>query len=446
MLFRLLVALALVTFTAPAYAQTQTSAPVSATASAAATTTRAETVIVGTLLEADGPVSLVVPGAEPKALKLNDPVHMNDVIETGADARAFILLIDNTELTLGENAQFTVDEYVFDETNEALNKGRYSVLRGAFLYTSGLLAKKENPDVTVATPFGSVGIRGTTFWGGEIDGEYGILVTDGQVSVQTERGRILVNKEQGTMLFSKTAIPARAGTWAQEKIDRAVQTIALKDSTVVRERVTQYAETQKQDRAKYKEYLDQRLEQKQLDNGARIPTTRIDNAPRPQEKKVEEPRKTPIRRVIQRAPQPAKPGVLDDAAPTEVEEPVYTPDPALNKPFSEETMPRKSSNAPAESLLKAAPTNAAPATTPAAEPVAPAATPEAAPQPAPAATPDKGAAATPAEPVNKEPSGAPQVDLPVMGDNEAQTNELKEQQHLQQRRPAPAKSKADSAL
>lgn len=438
MLFRMFMALALTILFVPAYAQTETPAPTPATV----TTTQAETVVIGTLLEAEGSVSLATPGAEPKPLNLNDPVHLNDVIETGAGSRAFIVLIDNTELTLGENAQLTLDEYVFDEGNETANKARYSVLRGAFLYTSGLVAKKENPDVSVNTPFGAIGIRGTTFWGGDIDGEYGILVTDGRVSVQTERGRITVEKGQGTALRSKTSIPSRAGTWAEEKVGRAVQTIALKDAEAVRERVTKHAEAQTVDRAKYKEYLDRRLQGK-LPVDTRVPTTRIENAPRPLEKKAEEaPRKTPISRPIVREA-PAKQGVLDDAAPVETPAPVKEIDPSLNKPFSEETMPRTPAKSPAaqiEPLLKAAPTNTAP---PAEAPVE--TTPEKE-TPAPAGNPDKGAEATPAEEPALETTGTPEVDLPVMGDNEAQTNEMKEQQHLQRRQPRPAPSKANSAL
>lgn len=326
---RLFVVLVLMLFVAvPAHAQT-------------------DITIVGTLLGVEGPVSLATPDAEPKPLKLKDTVHMNDVIETGVGARAFILLIDNTELTLGENAQLTIDDYVFDENNTSSNKGRYSILRGAFLYTSGLIAKKENPDVTVNTPYGAVGIRGTTFWGGDIDGEYGILVTEGRVSVETGRGRIFVDKGQGTSLRSKTSIPARAAAWESQKIDRAVQTIALKDATGVRERVTQQAEPQKAQRLKHKEFIQQRRDQKKLDTPPGTPTKRIDNAPRPAEKTEIEPKK-----VLQ---QPAtlktkitKPAVLDDAAPVPV------PAPAQENKLNE---PLEKKDTSTETLLKKAPTD-----------------------------------------------------------------------------------------
>ena len=327
--------------------------------------------IVGTLLEAEGTVSLVVQDAEPKPLKLNDPIHMNDVIETGAASRAFVQLIDDTELTLGENAQMTIDEYVFDEEDTAANKGRYSVLRGAFLYSSGLIAKKDNPDVTVNTPYGSIGIRGTTFWGGDIDGEYGVLVTEGRVSVQTERGRIFVNKGQGTSLRARTSIPARAAVWPEEKTERATQAIALKNAAVVRERVATRVEAQKQARLKYRKFQKNRLQQKIPGAIPGAPLKRIDNAPLPPAKAL------PIRK-----------GSTDER---------------LNKSFASET------RAKTEPLLNAPSTN----TTPAAPVAAP--------------TPDL------LKPIDEK-AGAPKVNLPALGQNEAHTNELREQQDIQRRK------------
>ena len=282
MSLRLILAL-MILVAAPAYAQTET--PLAPPATAQIVTVEASDV-VGTVLEAEGTVSLMIAGAEPKALKINDAIHMNDVIETGASSRAFVQLIDDTELTLGENAQMTIDEYVFDEENTAGNKGRYSIPRGAFLYTSGLIAKTENPDVTVNTPYGAIGIRGTTFWGGDIDGEYGVLVTEGRVSVQTERGRIFVDKGQGTSLRARTSIPSRPAVWGDEKTGRAVQTIALKNAAGVRERVGKRIEAQKESRLKYREFQKTRLQQKNIGIIPGAPLKRIDNAPRSPEQKL----------------------------------------------------------------------------------------------------------------------------------------------------------------
>lgn len=385
--------------------------------------------VVGTLIDAEGTITLLTPGGEPRAAAANAPIHMNDLVETGAGGRAFILLMDETELTLGENTQLTIDEYVFDEENTANNKGRYSILRGAFLYTSGLIAKKDNPDVQVKTPYGSIGIRGTAFWGGDIDGEYGILVTAGRVSVQTERGRIYVDEGHGTSLRSATSIPARSSVWAEEKIGRAVQTIALKTGQdSIRQKITEQANTQKDLRLKHKEYLQQHRQQLQpRDPGA--PQRRIDIQPvrpsEPEPLRKGEILKPQAPQSATAAKQPASDMTQEQQdlrdklnQPFTPKKPIAPAAPAAAKPVS----PQKT-----DALLNSTPTNVV-------DPV-PAATPseKAAPETAPA---DKAPANAPEKPEDKKvESQVPKVDLPVMGVNEAQTNELKEQQHMQRRQP-----------
>lgn len=262
----------------PAHAQTDTPATNTPVTSE---TALSENVAVGTLIGLEGTVSVASADGQITPLTDRAPIHMNDVIETGPGSRALIVLIDNTEMTLGENAQLTIDEYIFAEDNEAVNKARYSVLRGAFLYTSGLVAKKEVPDVSINTPYANIGIRGTSFWGGEIDGAYGVLVTDGQVSVQSDRGRINVGKGAGTFLTARNAIPAHAEAWGQNKIDRAVATITMKDAKNLRTRIAQNAETQKAQRQLYKSYLTKKFENRKLQRGTRTPATRIENLPPP---------------------------------------------------------------------------------------------------------------------------------------------------------------------
>ncbi len=312
----LLAALTLTLFTGlTAHAQTAVSTP----SQIAITSTAAEAIAVGTLIGCEGTVSIMTPGGEAHTLAAKAPVHMHDVIETGPESRALIVLIDNTENTLGENAQLTIDEYIFAEDNEAANKARYSILRGAFLYASGLVAKKKVPDVSVNTPYANIGIRGTAFWGGEIDGAYGVLVTDGQVSVQSGRGRISVDKGTGTSLAAKTDVPTRAITWDQEKIDRAVATITMKDSEALRTRIAENAEAQKAQRETYKAYLAKSLEERKLLKDTRTPSTRIDNVPTPAPEK----------------PQPVKPNSAQTspaqrtapAAPAPTPAPVLTPEP-----------------------------------------------------------------------------------------------------------------------
>lgn len=211
--------------------------------------------IIGTIQEVEGVVTVTSSGGAKVPAAVDTPVHGHDTIMTGPASRAFVLLIDNTELTLSENTTLRLDDYVYDNEDTTENKGVYSILQGTFLYVSGLVAKKENPDVTVNTPYGAIGIRGTEFWGGDIDGVYGILVNDGRVSVRNESGTVALAKGEGTTLRSRREAPLRGMRWGDEKIQRAVASVSLKNRAQVRQRIQQKQEWYRTLRAEHKERL-----------------------------------------------------------------------------------------------------------------------------------------------------------------------------------------------
>ena len=68
---------------------------------------------IGELIALEGKAYYV--GNNSKAsLGVGDPIYFNSTIETGQDAKALILFIDDTEITLAEDTVLTMDEYVFD--------------------------------------------------------------------------------------------------------------------------------------------------------------------------------------------------------------------------------------------------------------------------------------------------------------------------------------------
>ncbi len=83
-----------------------------------------------------------------------------------------------------------------------------TVSEGAFLFVGGKIEGPSGGNVEIRTPVGTLGVRGTTFWGGAIDGGYGVLVLSGEVSVTTRRGRVVLKEGQGTMVFSGRGLPA----------------------------------------------------------------------------------------------------------------------------------------------------------------------------------------------------------------------------------------------
>lgn len=182
---------------------------------------------IATVIAVDGTATVIINDTEKNTLTADDKIFANDTIETEKNSKILFLMSDDTEFTIGENAYVTIDEYIYDPQNSQTNKANYSILRGAFLYVSGLIGKKENPDITFTTPIGSIGIRGTTVWGGDIDDAYSIFVADGKVSVSNKRGKVTLEKGEGTNLVSDIKAPTKPKMWGEGKISRALETITL---------------------------------------------------------------------------------------------------------------------------------------------------------------------------------------------------------------------------
>jgi len=163
-------------------------------------------------------------GDEVRALAVQAPVYLDDKLVTRAGARMLLRLADDTESKMGQNATLVVDNYVYDP---AKAKGAIIVnaLAGAFLFKGGKIEQQENAEAKIVTTVATLGIRGTTVWGGEIDGQYGVLVSDGEVTVTNEGGTVHLTTGLGTSISGPDAAPGPAKRWPSEKVARAIATV-----------------------------------------------------------------------------------------------------------------------------------------------------------------------------------------------------------------------------
>jgi hypothetical protein len=114
---------------------------------------------------------------------------MDDRLRTGSDARLQVTFRDKSVLTLDEKANVIVDRYVFDpETSkgEVLLKST----QGAFRFAGGKIKQMSDRQITVNTPAAALAVRGTEFWAGPIDGQYGVLLLTGKVDVSNRAGAV----------------------------------------------------------------------------------------------------------------------------------------------------------------------------------------------------------------------------------------------------------------
>ena len=147
-------------------------------------------------------------------------------LRTGAKARLQVSFRDSTELNLGENASLVVDRFVYDPdagTGEVVLKTGVA----AFRMATGKISEMQNKKITVSTPFATLGVRGTDFWWGPIDGHFGVLLlSQSKLEVRNKAGAVLIDKAgYGTdidPIKGGNGAPSRPYKWNPDKVARAV--------------------------------------------------------------------------------------------------------------------------------------------------------------------------------------------------------------------------------
>lgn len=133
-----------------------------------------------------------------------DEIFLGDRITSAADSGMQLLLLDETVFTVGPSAELVIDEFVYDPGTRA---GRVAaeVLKGAFRFTTGLIGQEDPESVSIGTPLGTIGIRGTIVAGIVTEEEALIvLVGPGDEGATKERvGRIEVSNGAGSVTISR---------------------------------------------------------------------------------------------------------------------------------------------------------------------------------------------------------------------------------------------------
>jgi hypothetical protein len=112
---------------------------------------------VGVTSATDGDPLGKPPAEAERVLRIGIDVQANEVIRTGANDRAHLVFLDGTALTVGPNAQLTIDKFVYDP---ATKTGELAVnaTKGVLRLVGGKISK-TNP-ITITTPSSTIGIRG----------------------------------------------------------------------------------------------------------------------------------------------------------------------------------------------------------------------------------------------------------------------------------------------
>lgn len=154
---------------------------------------------VGAIEEMSGSATVTRADGSVEQLTLGTPIYNGDVVETSAEGAVNILFMDETSMAVSENARMAIDDYQYDPSTES-GVTNLSVLKGVFVYTSGLIGRDDPDDVLIETPVGSIGIRGTIIAGNiKPNGESEITVVEGAIVVKNGAGEVTLSDQFETV-------------------------------------------------------------------------------------------------------------------------------------------------------------------------------------------------------------------------------------------------------
>jgi hypothetical protein len=116
---------------------------------------------IGYVKTVQGGASVSV-GGRAQPAQPGTPLYVGAVLRTDKDGSLGVTFKDNTIMSLGPDTEITVDEYLFSPGSGELKLGA-NMLRGTLNYISGLIAKLKPEAVSLKTPKGIIGVRGTHF-------------------------------------------------------------------------------------------------------------------------------------------------------------------------------------------------------------------------------------------------------------------------------------------
>jgi len=123
-----------------------------------------------------------VTGSAASQISVGDSVLRDEVVRTGLDSAARLVMADSTNLSLGPNAAIKLDRTVFNDEHSY----RDIVIRltsGAFRFVTG---HSEKTAYKITTPVATIGVRGTI------------------LDILSQRGRTTVVLQEGASLVCST--------------------------------------------------------------------------------------------------------------------------------------------------------------------------------------------------------------------------------------------------
>ena len=89
-----------------------------------------------------------------------EDVFLGDALKSHEQSGMQLMLLDETSITMGPNADLTVDEFIYDPAT-GIGEVTASLAEGVFRFVTGKTSQGQDKAMTLEVPFGTIGIRGT---------------------------------------------------------------------------------------------------------------------------------------------------------------------------------------------------------------------------------------------------------------------------------------------
>lgn len=170
----------------------------------------------------------IIRGGEAFPLEIGSVIREDDEINSKEMARIEITFTDGTTLLIGENARVEIDEFLYDPDNN-VGTAIISAFQGPFRFITGKISQLKKKRVEIKSSVGTIGVRGTDFWGGPSQGTYGVFLFEGTIVIfNAEGGRIVSTPGTGVDLDGVDKIPGEATVWGTSRAQAAVATVTFK--------------------------------------------------------------------------------------------------------------------------------------------------------------------------------------------------------------------------
>ncbi len=91
------------------------------------------------------------------------PVYEGDRLFTGHDAHAVIAFRDRGRITLLQDSEFRVEKFRYTRDRPDEGNALFRLVKGGIRALTGLIGRRRHRNYAIATPVGTIGIRGTGF-------------------------------------------------------------------------------------------------------------------------------------------------------------------------------------------------------------------------------------------------------------------------------------------